>query len=55
MQFEETWAALLGVLSSPPIQEENSTEVDLLLKDLLLPVFQEFFKQTLTVDSLQYV
>jgi len=27
MQYEETWAALLGVLSSPPVVEDTSTEV----------------------------
>lgn len=27
MQFEETWAALLGVLSSPPMLEDSSVEV----------------------------
>ena len=29
MQFEETWAALLGVLSSPPMVEDTSTDVRL--------------------------
>ncbi|XP_047128948.1 huntingtin isoform X1 [Hydra vulgaris] len=29
MQFEETWAALLGVLSSPPMLENVSTEEDI--------------------------
>ncbi|XP_057306791.1 huntingtin-like isoform X2 [Hydractinia symbiolongicarpus] len=28
MQFEETWAALLGVLSSPPMLEDSSVEVE---------------------------
>ena len=32
MQFEETWAALLGVLSSPPMLENVSTEVSLILE-----------------------
>ena len=26
-QFEETWAALLGVLSSPPVAEDTPVEV----------------------------
>lgn len=26
-QFEETWAALLGVISSPPLPDTVSTEV----------------------------
>ena len=35
-QFEETWAALLGVLSSPPLPENVSPEVNYFMSDLHL-------------------